>query len=126
MIEVQMDMSKRDDEKRKVFEQMSSVCVVTVQFDARREGVDVPAHMDAPPNALIMFSPRYGTILTVTEKHVSQMLSFPGFGESPVTVPWSAVYALHPSKRGAASAIWAADVPSELRRAFGVDTNALN
>ena len=116
---------KHAREKKIEFDRMAADNVVTLQIDARRLGVQVPEHLGNTPNLLLKFSPRYASTLHVTTEGVRQELSFRGEWILCV-VPWLAVYAIYPDKHGAECAIWANDVPSELRRAFGMDPKAVN
>ncbi len=116
---------KHAREKRSEFERMTRIAAVSLQLDARRPGVEIPDSLLRVPNLLLKFSPRFPTRMVVSAFGVRQELSFRGVWVS-VFVPWGAVYAMHPDKQGESSAVWASDVPAELRRAFGMDPCQVN
>ncbi len=87
-------MDERSPEKKEKLLAALDQGTATVQLDARRPGVLVPAHLRAEPQLVLNLSYRFDPPdLAVGEWGVRSTLSFQGT-RFTVAVPWSALYAI--------------------------------
>lgn len=89
-----------------------------VQFDATREGVVVPRHLQGKVDLVFEIGldmPRPIPDLKIDEDGISGTLSFGGYGLIYCYVPWAAVFGVS-SIVSDAVAVWLNDAPGEVQR----------
>lgn len=89
-----------------------------VQFDATREGVVVPQHLQHKVDLVFEIGldmPRPIPDLKIDQDGISATLSFGGYGLIPCCIPWAAVFGVS-SIVSDAVAVWLNDAPGEVQR----------
>jgi hypothetical protein len=101
----------RTKQKKKFFEEGMKEDHVLLHLDARRSGVEVPAHLKDNPALALKVSYLFQGKTTHDDKAVTSYLKFSGDYHECV-IPWLAIWGITTSKQK--NQIWPEDVPKEL------------
>ncbi len=108
--------------KQAVFAALLEEGIAALHIDARREGVDVPQHLQGRPWLVLNYSYRFQIDdFRFDDSTVFASLSFSG-ARFPCRVPWAAVFAISDARRERMR-VWAPDMPLELRAALIADSD---